>query len=774
MKVGMSRIYDKGVNHAGRMIAVGVLAALLYLISLRGTFLYHDVDRVIGNSSLDGGKSVGAIFTKPFPHPGEGPGFYRPLTTSLWLVEKMLWKDNPVGWHFTGWLLHIASSVLFYLLFANIFEGKSRAAFWAALLHATHPVHVESVAWISGRAGVLGACLFAGSLLTAVKVLSPAREKNPAHPTKTSGERGFDPSIIFLIASPLLYALAVLSLEQALILPFVLATINLVLYSTADTSRRTDAARLLALYLLLTIISILYLFLRHKVMGGISPGAPEPFPGTAVIQAGGPMRILRNLILAAWPFRLSVLHALDHHVPYAGGIVILALTAAISMASFARHRFLAAGWAFTILGAVCAALIPPESRISEGAVVLCATGFCLVLGCLLDSAARVKGASEGIRTAAVAILLCVMALFAVRSVTRISSWKSEVSLWSAETVNHPESGYALNRLGAAYYSLGNKTAAEQSFRSAMKQEISFYPAYLNLARLLMDAGRTDEIRDILARGAEEAPGGDGEGLANIALLYLGLGEQEKAENLLVKALDINPDSPIALGEMGGILYEKGEQEKALDYLNRALEHEQGPRRALYLSNRALIRKRAGKPDEALEDLEEALKINPRLANPHLLKAEIEAGRKFPEKAAAILEEALEKVAEPSFEIHNALHHLYIEFEQYQKAFDILHAYQKAAPADIRGQLAIGEYSLQWHERYPADKRILEGAHTCFTNALKLEPRNVRALTGYGMTAWFSGDAQAALKIWNRALEIEPDNQNVRELIAKMGQRALPE
>ena len=89
---------------------------------------------------------------------------YPPLTVFTHCLDYFFWGLNPVGYHVTDLLLYALIVAAFYLLAGRI-AGDARAAFAAAALFAVHPLHVESVAWLSSRKdGVAMLCYLAAFL----------------------------------------------------------------------------------------------------------------------------------------------------------------------------------------------------------------------------------------------------------------------------------------------------------------------------------------------------------------------------------------------------------------------------------------------------------------------------------------------------------------------------------------------------------------------------------------------------------------------------------
>ena len=157
---------------AGFAALVLVATFLAYLPALAGGFIWNDADYVTAPAlrSLHG---LARIWTEV----GATQQYY-PLLHSFFWVQHLLWGDHPLGYHVVAILLHAGSAVLFALVLRRLFAcapgsgaGGAQAqplagAEWlAALLFALHPVHVESVAWISEQKNTTSLALYLGSAL---------------------------------------------------------------------------------------------------------------------------------------------------------------------------------------------------------------------------------------------------------------------------------------------------------------------------------------------------------------------------------------------------------------------------------------------------------------------------------------------------------------------------------------------------------------------------------------------------------------------------------
>lgn len=88
---------------------------------------------------------------------------YAPLTIFSFLVEYTIWGDWAGGYHLTNVLLHTTNAVLVFFLLRQVTK-RTDLAIATAVLFAVHPVHVESVAWISSRKGLLAGVFMLSSL----------------------------------------------------------------------------------------------------------------------------------------------------------------------------------------------------------------------------------------------------------------------------------------------------------------------------------------------------------------------------------------------------------------------------------------------------------------------------------------------------------------------------------------------------------------------------------------------------------------------------------
>lgn len=180
---------------------------LAYLDTLWFQFVHDDRFQILGNTWLRSWKYLPRYFTADvwsFEHPVFRGTFYRPIFLLWFRLQYLVFGRNPWGWHLCTVLCHVGVTLLVYYTAARLLRDRL-AALFATLIFGLHPTHAEAVAWVSGVTEPLFAIFLFASYLCYLKKRAEA-----AH------------ARTYLVASLGLYALAALSKETAVILPFII------------------------------------------------------------------------------------------------------------------------------------------------------------------------------------------------------------------------------------------------------------------------------------------------------------------------------------------------------------------------------------------------------------------------------------------------------------------------------------------------------------------------------------------------------------------------
>lgn len=139
---------------AGSIVLMTVVS---YIPAIQGGFIWDDDDYIINNRTLRNVDGLRRIWFEI----GAVPQYYPLVHTSFWL-EYHLWQLQPFGYHLINVLLHAINAILLWLVLKRL---RIPGAWLAAALFAIHPVHVESVAWITERKNVLSGCFYLSAIL---------------------------------------------------------------------------------------------------------------------------------------------------------------------------------------------------------------------------------------------------------------------------------------------------------------------------------------------------------------------------------------------------------------------------------------------------------------------------------------------------------------------------------------------------------------------------------------------------------------------------------
>lgn len=237
------------------LLAVCAIAAGVYLNTLRNGFALDDEFVVLDNPDVHGLDVLPSAVTGPYwPKGRPDLGMYRPVPLATFALDWELWNGRPLGFHLANILLHAAASGLVLLLLLGLGAAPLAAAGGAALF-AVHPVHVEAVANVVGRAELLAALFYIGGCLAYLRLPS-----------------GWGRAA----AVAVLYLLSLLSKEIGVTLPGALVLLHMARSGTVKEALR-EAGRQWRVYAALSVALLLYFVLRWINIGTLLGGGVPPW-----------------------------------------------------------------------------------------------------------------------------------------------------------------------------------------------------------------------------------------------------------------------------------------------------------------------------------------------------------------------------------------------------------------------------------------------------------------------------------------------------------------
>lgn len=448
-------------KRSSMLFAVAAAAIVVYVNSLWNGFAYDDTWIVLRNERVHQLQDLASIWLTPYwPTFGSELGLYRPLTIFMFALQWAIGGGEPWVFHLTNVLLHTGCTLLVFLLIERLIGAP--AAFAGALIFAVHPLHTEAVANVVGQ----------GELLAALGVLA-------ACVLYVNRAPGVGTTWRMRAALFVLYALALLAKESAVVLPGLL-----VLLDFAQRRVRLQREGLMPYVravafplVMFSAILFAYLLVRLSVLGNLT--GTDAAPGLPWLREE--FRVLNAF--RAWPEFVRLLFMpFDLVVDYAPGVIfpVESLTPMVALGillTFAAVTFmlvtpwrprlgLPAGWFVVSILPVSNFFFPIGVLIAERTLYLPSVAVCFLAAYAWD-AARQSAARETRRLALAGGLLIVVA-FGVRTVTRNPDWDSLTSVWEALARDHPESYRAQWVNALSVWNAGRPDLAEKYFQLAEK------------------------------------------------------------------------------------------------------------------------------------------------------------------------------------------------------------------------------------------------------------------------------------------------------------------
>ncbi len=507
-------------------IAAAVLALIIYAITLGGTYVYDDRYIILTDPRVSDVGRWGQYWTKDYFN-GGADNLYRPLTSMSYAIQAKLHgigENRAWAFHLVNVLAHAAASALVAEL-ARRLTRSTPIALVAGLLFAAHPIHVEAVANIVGRAELMcGAGMFA-ALVLFLKPLTTSRA----------------------IVIWLCLVFAMLSKEQGLLLPPLLvlliplrsitaatrsspggdhiagepgsAATQALAYASPQTphARRPRAGLLLTLLILWTMA--LYIGFREHILkfwwdrSFLDPVINPLVESTGVDRCLVPVAMLgRYVALLIAPIRLLPDYGGDvigSHAslgdPYfiLGVIAMIAWLIAFVLAVRRRkHAIVFCLLSATLLyGMVANVLTLIGTNFAERLMYIPSAFVCILAAIAVMKLRRPIG---------LVAACCIVVLFSARSLSYAERWNDPVALFERGLAEQPKSIRLSILLAEEWERRGELDRARQVMRSARETMPDYYRLWLVSARIELEAGNFATARAFTrhAQQINPTPGGE--------------------------------------------------------------------------------------------------------------------------------------------------------------------------------------------------------------------------------------------------------------------------
>jgi tetratricopeptide (TPR) repeat protein len=534
-----------------------LLVVMAYMPALTGGFVWDDDYYVTNNPTLRSLAGLAQIWFQPQSTPQ-----YYPLVFSTFWLEYHLWGLNPAGYHAVNVVLQAANALLLWILLKRL---GVPGAWLAAAVFAVHPVHVESVAWVTERKNVLSGLFYLGAAMCLLRVISVEGD----HVDPPGRWRWYAAALV-------LFLCALLSKSVTCSLP---AAMVLLAWWKRGRIRGRLVVVLMPLFVLGLAFGLWTAWLeRHHV--GAEGFEWQLTLVDSVLVAGRALWFYAGKLLCPTELTFTYPHwDINAHVwwQYAYPLGVLLVVSALWVL---RNRI--GRGALTGVLYFCITLFPALgffpvypfrfSYVADHFQYLASLGLiALAVGALTRGASRLPSSGRNlVRPAALALL----GLLSVLTWRQSSIYVDSETLWRDTLAKNPTSWHrhydlatllawkgkldeaitqyndalrlkpdyadAHNNLGIALFRKGDYVGAVQHFTEALRLEPLHREAHYNLATLLAVQGNVREAIENYREHLRIRPD-HAEAHYNLGLLLAQEGRLEAASKQFSEALRIKPD-----------------------------------------------------------------------------------------------------------------------------------------------------------------------------------------------------------------------------------------
>jgi tetratricopeptide (TPR) repeat protein len=537
--------------------ALVLLTLATYWPALDHDFVnYDDDDYVYENDMVQRGLTAQSIY---WAFTAREAANWHPLTWLSHMLDCQLYGLDAGRHHLTNVILHIAGTLLLFLMLARATGARICSAVVAALF-ALHPLHVESVAWIAERKDVLSGLFWMATLMAYIRY----------------AER---PGLKRYLPVALLLALGLMAKPMLVSLPLTLLLLDIWPLKRREPWRQLilEKAPLAALAVASSIITIL----AQKAGMAVSSLTHYPLG----VRVGNALLSYATYILRMfWPRDLAILYphpGID--LPWARVILSALLLAGISFAALRLRRnrpYFLIGWLWfliTLVPVIGIVQVGGQAWADRYTYIPYVGLFIAIVWGVGDLLSRVK--PPRVSAPLMALAVCVPILICAASARQqIGYWRNSVTLFERTLEVTGENGATLVNLAEHLSKNGEYEQALGYLKRAHTINPDQVKVLYDIGIVLHNLERYNDAAHWFRLSLRRDPG-----LAD-AHMYLGAGMMQQrrfdaAYQNFASAARINPTNPDAHFNMGVAMAAQRHLNEAIAHYGRALELRPGYARA---------------------------------------------------------------------------------------------------------------------------------------------------------------------------------------------------
>lgn len=585
-------------------LLITAIAFVIYAKSFGNQFVWDDKRMVVENSFIKSWNYLPKLFTTELYHfvPTTQSNYYRPLQTLSYMFDYSLWQLNVPGYHLTNLIFHILNATFIFSL-VNLISKDRRLSLAVSLLFIVHPIHTESVSYISGRADLLVGFFLLLSFILFIKY-------SHYPPPKRS---------FCYVGSVISFILALLSKEIAIVFPILLLVYDRCF--PAQVASLRFAKRIKERYLTFFIVDISYILLRITLLNFtgqlITPRATNLYLRLLTMCKS----IVIYIGLLFMPLNLHIERKLSPAGSFFEPQVlacVLLVVIGVGVIWIYRSRkmviYFGLLWFIVTLFPQSSLIFP--KTMAEHFLYLPSVGIFLILAMLS------KWLMGRRLSVARPMLISFLVFYAVLTWGQNINWKDPVTFYRWTLRYAPNSFKVHNNLGLVYEAKGLYDQAIYEYKRALEINPDYMHAHNNLGNVYTKMG----LFDVAIKEYQEAL----KIKSNILLVMDNL--LNVYEIVIEEALRNNPHALLTNDNLMVIC------NKAIDEYRKRLQS--GSDSDILHYNLGVLYRRKGLIQEALSEYEQALKINPNHISAHSNLGSLYEEEGFLDKAMAEFEKVV--------------------------------------------------------------------------------------------------------------------------------------
>lgn len=559
---------------------VGLLCLTGYSMSITGKFVFDDGEAIVKNKDVLPTSSMYDIFKNDFwgtpINSNASHKSYRPLTILSYKFNIIFTSSlDPISFRLTNVILYAVLSVLAIPLYKTILKSQRRyyrsddIPFLSAILFSVHPVHVEAVAGLVGRADLLSSILSVIAIIIYDKALRSKSIKLTLF------------SVALIVTGTLFKETAIMALPLCWIF-------DLFSFIQHNNYKYKNIQPILKRSMVLLVSGIIIIYFRLAIMNFQGPiftanDNPAAHADTLFAKIVTYNYIyLLNLLILIWPQWLCFDWSMGC-VPLIRSfednrtLIVILFWILLSYIIFTflndlcrqRNKLcVVLGCLFLVVPFIPAMniLVQVGFVIAERNLLLPSIGYCYLV---VIGFKKIEGMYSSYKRCIRNVYYITCLILLLRTIQRSLEWKSEESLFASALEVCPLNAKVHYNIAKIAVDQNNKPLAMREYKLALVLNPSYEQAMNNLANLLRDENRYLEAEKYLREAVRIRPNFAAAWM-NLAIVLSNINSTEEAERCYYEAISHRPRYPDCYYNLGNLYLDQGKYEDALVAWRRAV------------------------------------------------------------------------------------------------------------------------------------------------------------------------------------------------------------